>query len=140
MTPLVIGPEQQRALAALQELAAARPVDIKQLLATISDPEAKRRHMDQMNAQTVEIPFGFLVTYSIEAGHPCGICRHMSMSSPAKDRLPSPEAAWMIASELGFAGDLSHCSVWIEELQRPGRRAKAINVVQPLLHKAGGVQ
>jgi hypothetical protein len=75
---------------------------------------------------------GFLLTYSVELGHPAGIARHMSMSSPAKGRLPTPEAVWMICQELGYVGSLAQCLVWIEDLERGQEREKAINVVQPI--------
>ena len=94
--------------------------------------EGKRQHMDQMNEQSIAIPMGFLVTFSIEAGHPVGVCRHMSMSVMREGRAPNPEAVWMVAEELGFQGGLSACHVYKEDLQRGDERAIAINVVQPL--------
>jgi beta-phosphoglucomutase-like phosphatase (HAD superfamily) len=54
----------------------------------------------------------------------------MSISSVRRGRVPTPEAAWMVAEELGFEGDLRQCVVWLEDLQRGAERAKAVNVVQ----------
>jgi hypothetical protein len=132
-TPLILGVAQSAQLAALRDLAIKHPVDVRGLLEAIKTPAGKERHMRQMDAQTVDIPVGFLVTLSIETGHPVGACRHMSMSSPRRGRLPTPEAAWMVAEHLGFVGGFEMCQHWIEELQRgPRERAQALNIVQPL--------
>ena len=128
-TPLLLGPDECAALQELRELAAATPVDMPPLLQRLKTGEGKAAHMRQMNAQSIEIPVGYLVTFSIETGHPAGVCRHMSMSSPVEGRVPIPEAVWMVAEELGFSGSLEACAVWLEDLQGHG---KAVNVVQPL--------
>lgn len=131
--PLAFGEPQRAALRELRELAARHPIDILKLMEVINTPAGKRKHMDQMTEQSVEIPFGYLVAFSIEERHPCGTCRHMSMSSAKKGRVPTPEAVWMIAEELGFNGGLSACAVWNEDLQRgKDQRNVAINVVQPI--------
>lgn len=131
-TPLIFGERERASLEALRELAAAHPVDMTGINERLATAPGKRAHMDQMNEQTVVIPVGFLVTFSVERGHPCGTCRHMSMSSPAKGRAPTPEAVWAIAEALGFAGGLEACTVYLEELQRGDGRTDAVNVVQPV--------
>lgn len=131
-SPLIIGPEQVALLAKLRELARARPVDMPDLLRRLQTPRGKRLHRAQMTAQSVWIPTAFLVTFSIETKHPSGTCRHMSMSSDVRDRLPTPEALWMVADQLGFVGGLNLCTVWIEKLDRSEPATDAINVVQPL--------
>ena len=129
-TPLLIGPAELAALAALRERAAARPVDMPRLTEDIKTTAGKARHKAQMTAQSVSIPLDFLVTFSIETDHPIGTCRHMSMSTGKTGRVPSPEAAWLVAGTLGFVGSLDDCcGVWVEELAGHG---KAINLVQPL--------
>jgi hypothetical protein len=129
-TPLLIGPAELAALAALRERAAERPVDMPRLMAVIETPEGKARHMAQMTEQSVDLPLGFGVTFSIETGHPIGTCRHMSMSTRAPGRLPTPEAAMMVGHFLGFVGGLDACcGVWVETLEGHGR---AVNIVQPL--------
>ena len=85
--------------------------------------------MNQMTRQSVAIPLDFLVTFSIETGHPVGTCRHMSMSVGKVGRIPNAHALWMIADLLGFTDNLDACTVWREELQGHG---VAINVVQPI--------
>ena len=132
MTPLIITDVVTRQLEELRSLAAAHPVDMPELVERLKNPEGKATHRKQMSAQTVFVPASFDVTFSIERGHPCGICRHMSMSSRLENRMPTPSAVWMIAEKLGFVGDLRDCTVWLEELDRIPGRAKAVNVVQPI--------
>jgi len=128
-TPLVVGPDEKSALQQLRELAAQKPVNMDGLLERLQDPAKKRRHMQQMTAQTIPIPFAYTVTFSIEIGHPGGAtARHMSMSVLRDGRLPRPEAVWMICEQLGFIGSLQQCdAVFIERLSDGG---DAVNVVQ----------
>ena len=130
-TPLIMGEFETAKLHALRELAVQHPVQMVGLLERIGTPAGKRQHMAQMDRQSVEIPVGFLVTFSVEIGHPGGTtCRHMSMSSPVHGRVPSPEAVQWVCSELGFTGPLDDGThtVWIEEL----KQGRAVNVVQPI--------
>jgi hypothetical protein len=133
-TPLLIGLPEREALTQLRGLAAEHPVDMTHLLKRLKDPAQKAEHMAQMTRQSVAIPMDYLVTFSIELGHPCGTCRHMSMSVGKVGRVPNPQAVWMIAEILGFTGDLNECMTWQEELQGHGM---AINVVQPITAEGG---
>lgn len=131
MTPLVIDNEVREQLKALIELAHANPVDMPKLMQEIKYAKVKKHHRAQMTRQTITIPLAFMVTFSIEDGHPCGRSRHMSMSVQREGHVPSPEGVWMIAKELGFWGDgFKDCAgMWPENLQGHGL---AINVVQPI--------
>jgi hypothetical protein len=129
-SPLLIGPAQREALDELREKAAATPVEMKGLIDRLESPIGKAAHMARMTEQSLELPFGFLVTFSIETGHPCGVARHLSMSSPKVGRVPTPDGLWMIAEILGFTGSLDDCIVWPEKLQ--GHAGMAINVIQPI--------
>lgn len=131
-TPLLLGEEQRAALLKLKDLALAHPVDVRGLVDRLKDPATKRRHMDHMGRQTVIIPIDFAVTLSYEIGHPCGMARHMSMSSAARGRVPNPIGVWMVAEQLGFVGSLSLCQVYMEELRRPNGNAQAVNILQPV--------
>lgn len=128
--PLIMGVLEVAKLHDLRMIAAARPVDMLALM-EVKTEAGKTRHIKQMTAQSVEIPgpWPFLVTFSIETGHPAGTCRHMSMSIQRKGRVPSPQAVWMVATELGFVGGYHLCSHWQEQLQGQG---VAINLVQPV--------
>lgn len=138
--PLVLSATEDQALAELRELAAANPVEMRGLTERLATAQGKVTHVEQMTAQSVAIPFGYLVTFSIETGHPCGICRHMSMSVDRAGRGPSAEAVWLIADRLGFVGGLESCNVWLEDLQRgpAGERRASVNVVQPIAAAPGG--
>lgn len=126
MKGLLIGPDQIAALQQLREAAAAAPVDMTGLLARLKTPAGKNRHRAQMTKQSVELPIGFLVCFSIETGHPNGgVARHLSVS--LEGRLPHPLAVWVIAQELGFTGELTDCAVWPEVLEGHGH---AVNVAQ----------
>lgn len=132
-TPLIIGPREVALFRAMSVYAELHPIDMKELMPALETPEGKVEHMEQMTKQTVTLPLGFLVTYSVESGHPAGTCRHLSMSSPVNGRIPSPEAVWMVAEYFGFKGGLEACVIWDEELQRgPEERQIAVNIVQPL--------
>lgn len=132
---LLIGPEQKAALSALRDLAARHPVDMLWLMPRIKKAKHRKAHLAQMTRQSVPIPTRYMVTLSIETGHPGGTMRHMSMSSLAEGLLPRPEAVWMVAEELGFVGEIEQCQVWVEDLSDGG---KAVNLVQPLAATSGG--
>ena len=128
-TPLIIDEEVRSQIRALIEISEANPVDIVGLTKRLEDPEAKKFHTEQMTRQTITVPLTYMVTYSIELGHPCGKCRHMSMSVQRQGRVPSEHGLWMVAQELGFWGNLDDCAgIWKEELQGHG---VAVNIVQP---------
>lgn len=134
-TPLLIGPTERAQLTALRELANDHPIDMLALLHALKLPKGKALHRQQMTRQTVTLPLDFMVTMSIETGHPVGTCRHMSMSSPNRKRVPSPEAVWLVADLLGFTVGLWTCTHWLEQLEGHGR---AVNVLQPISPFAPG--
>lgn len=116
------------ALKVLREKAEANPVHMPTMMKQIKSAEGKRRHMAQMTEQTLEIPVGCMVTFSIEHGHPGGTARHMSISVSGEGHLPNPVAIWVFATELGFTGSLTDCYVYKEDLE--GHVGTAVNVVQ----------
>jgi hypothetical protein len=132
-TPLIIDETVRERIRQLVADAQAHPVDMSRLMTSIQTPSGKARHREQMTRQTIEIPLAFLVTFSIELGHPCcppgETCRHMSMSVGRAGRIPNEHALWLIASEFGFWGSLKQCLTWPEQLLGHGC---AINVVQPM--------
>lgn len=129
--PLLVTPAVVASLHALRDYVRSAPVvDVRTLAARLTLPKARKRHGAQMNRQTISIPgpWPFYVTLSIEHGHPIGAARHMSMSVDRLERLPSPEALRIIATELGF-GPFDGCTIWPEKLS-DGR--SAINMVEPI--------
>ena len=134
-TPLIIGEAQRRDLAELRKRANEQPVDMLAVMEQIKTPTGHEMHLKRMGTFTIAVPAAFAVTFTIETGHPCGTCRHLSVSSRRRGRTPSPEAIWMIAKELGFIGEHNEdtvfggCSFWGEDI---GDGDKAINIVQPI--------
>jgi hypothetical protein len=114
-TPLIMGAEHITALHDLRERAAAAPVHLPDRMERSKTPEGLREHAAAMSRLTITIPIGFLVTYSIETGHPGGgSARHLTMSTARE--MPPPTVAQMkaVARELGFVGDISCANVWSE--------------------------
>jgi hypothetical protein len=128
-SPLILGQSQRTDLAHLREQAVADPIDVAAVLEQTKTAQGLTKHQERMKTFTIPIPTAFMVTYTIETGHPSGPCRHLSMSSVRHGRAPTPDAIWMIASELGFVGALDQCMVWPEDI---GAGDKAINIVQPI--------
>lgn len=126
---LIIGAQERASLAMLREQAARAPVHMPALVEAMKTAQGSLKHRQQMQRQSLAIPTRYFLCFSIETGHGAGTCRHMSLSSTARGRVPTLEAVWMLAEELGFVGGLDTCSVWIEDLSDGG---KAVNVVQPL--------
>lgn len=126
---LLIGPAERAALASLRERATAAPVNVPALVEAMRTQEGSLRHRRQMAGQSLHLPTRYFVTYSVETGHPVGTCRHMSMSCIMNGRVPTTDALWMVAEELGFVGGLEQCNAWSEPLSDGGR---ALHVVQPV--------
>jgi hypothetical protein len=128
MRPLMIGPEQQAMLDNLRQLAATKPIDLRGLVERLRDnPDEMARHRQQMTSQSVVLPVDYLVTFSIEIGHPQGTVRHMSISVPVKGKVPHVAAIFMIAEALGFINPPDGCHIWGEDTEDHG---KAVNIIQ----------
>lgn len=119
-----------QALKSLREVAVENAVHMPTLMQRLDTFDGKHRHMAQLIVQSIDVPVGYTVTFSIELEHPCGNCRHMSMSTPSEDHAPHEYALWMVAKELGFWGAITDCVSWFEPLD--GRPGIAVNLVQPI--------
>jgi hypothetical protein len=128
MRPLMIGPGEREAIARVKQAALEKPVDVATLPARLATGEGKMLHMAQMTAQSIELPIGFFVTYSVEV-QPVGLCHHISISTDGgPGRVPNPYACEMIAHEFGIPGGFADWDrAWPEELK--GHRSTAINIV-----------
>lgn len=131
-TPMILDDGVREKIRTLVALAESRPVEMTGLSERLQVPDEKAKHRAQMTEQSIEIPLAFLVTFSIERGHPCGVCRHLSMSVQREGRLPNQIAVWLVAQEFGFWGALEQCLVWLEDLTGHGQ---AVNLVQPVEEK-----
>ena len=124
---LVLGDDERAALRALQNRAEAAPISMPDLAEQLKTPAGKDAHRAQMTAQSVMLPDGIIVCFSVEDGDPCGRARHMSISLDSEDKVPHPYVVEIIMAELGFVARLRHSAVWLEDLAQ----GKAVNVVQP---------
>ena len=149
----MIDVEARAALKQLVEKATAAPIDMLAVMENMKTADGRRDHFARMKTLTIPILTHFFVTFSIENGHPVGMCRHMSMSIglPMKKGLekeeglivPGPNNTWLpsvsiiclVCQELGFTGThlkagerLKDCNTWLEDIGD----YKAVNVVQPI--------
>jgi hypothetical protein len=131
MPALIIGDEQRAMIGSLRARMAANPIDPAEAMAQAkADPAAYRR---RMGAFTIELPVGYVVTYSVERqpeAPPPGLCAHISISVTRARLMPSIEAVDMILAEFGMAAVQSGKSkIWVETIDE---RTKAVNVIQLL--------
>jgi hypothetical protein len=134
MAALIIGEEERAALQRLREHACTKPFDAREVVEQTKQPSGLKRHIQRMTKEfSVALPQHYKVTYSIETNHPSGTMRHLSVSTQTPGLAPGPAVVWMVAEELGFAGGLDVCGIWIEDIgeHELGGRQVAINVVQP---------
>jgi hypothetical protein len=126
---LVIGPEQEQAIAALKEKAAARVMSFEttQRLARALKEGRVTGNLNQ--DMTIAIPMGFRATYTHEEQRPGLVCRHLSVSVQASRKGPHLAAMQAIMDAFGFRNRLGAIPAWTEDL---GRGDFAVNVVEPL--------
>lgn len=127
-TALVIGARERQALRALCIRAAANPITVGDLKATLTDRDAKAEHVERVSSQTVYLPAAFMVSLTVEVQAP-GLYRHLCVSIHAGSGIAHPAAVWMIAEELGFVGSMRECIVYPETLRGHGF---GVNVLQPV--------
>lgn len=127
MYPMLIDEDLRARLRDLAKKAEQNVVPMLRLAQLTENPKGPglEAHMQQMVAQTMDIPMCYCVTYSVEE-QPFGLARHMSLSITTPGaRIPHPVALWEVACLLGFWGNLCDCdSVY------PEPQTQAINLVQ----------
>lgn len=104
MTGMLIDQELRQKLLDLGKRAMENPVDIRKVIVDVQTPMGKTLHSAQMAVQSLEIPFGYRVVFSVEHGQPIGPTRHMSLFVERQGRIPNQFAIWMLAEMLGFWG------------------------------------
>ena len=121
MRVLVIGNDEKEMIKKVVEYSKLYPITREQLL-------QKTITVGDIKEYTCSIPMGFKVVFSFE-NQPTGWFRHISISVPDKNRLPSPQAVSMIIEEFGFPKDITdQDNVWIETQSVPN----AINVIKKI--------
>ena len=127
MRALIIGAMQKEQIAALCALAVENVMDAEAMkTAAARDITAYREMMANLS---IELPTGYLITYSHERHPQIGVVQHISMSVEAPNRTPHPAAVNMILEAFGMQSIDQSLSVWIEDVSKT---EKAINVVQRL--------
>lgn len=124
MAVFMLGPIERQRLATLRDAAEKMPVDMTTLPHRLATREGKAAHVQHMTEQSLIIPDGIGVTFSIETGHPGGSARHISVT--AKGKIPPLQIVMIIAYELGFE-QRKVDALYREELIGKG---EAINLVQ----------
>lgn len=126
MTALFINDEVRAHIRAMIERAEAHPISIDTIVAGKIDDQGKsvieltdrKPGFERPASEHLMIPAGFRVALSIEE-QPAGWCKHLSISVPKPGKIPTHEAAAMIADEFGFQRiDMQ----WLEEFE-PGHHA-----------------
>jgi hypothetical protein len=92
---------------------------------TLADRHGERPMAHDIDG--VELPFGYRCAISYEH-QPAGLCLHISMSGPAKGRLPNPLAMAMVFEALGHKVEKLQGRTWAEEFE-PGHHALNVVVV-----------
>lgn len=134
MIPFVMTDEVRERLAKLADLAASEdrilPLDVLQQCADGFDPEDPSTRLPSPfpQDQTIVLPLGWKVTMSYEM-QPCGLARHLSISSPAAGRAPNPIAVQWVMDALGFVRPVKDCVVYPEMY---ADNWTAINVIEPV--------
>lgn len=128
-TPFMIDDEAAAKLRALKETAEAHPFTEQDMRAIMDRMRAGHFEPDPRNAaQTIELPFGYTVTFTIE-WQPMGLCRHVSMASPRAGRMPIEMAMQMLIPYLGFQHGADRQS-WPEVLSDDRIAHNIIEVIQ----------
>lgn len=123
MSALLIGQAERDKIEALKALA-ADPLDATEMIQLAkSDPLAFTK---MMMGFTIELPSGFMVTYSLEK-QPIGLVRHISVSVRRPGMMPHPAAVSMILEAFDMRPIEKSDRIWIEEVDAD---TKAVNLLQ----------
>jgi hypothetical protein len=142
---LFIGPDEKQALAAAVARARAKPIPIADVMRgakgidqstdAVTLAERKMAPIPRKPEQ-VELPVGYRVAIACEE-QPAGICLHLSMSTSASGKVPSPQALLMLLQAMDLEGQ--PVRTWIEEFEIEGKPSgHAVNVVVLLGAAQGG--
>lgn len=113
MRPMLIGPDEKLAIEALIERAENSPFTIDDLLDMKNGAMAIAGDMGPF---TIDIPFGYKVVFSHEQ-QPAGLVKHLSVSVPVVDKLPSRDSVVALMAEFGYKKPLQDTNIWLEQLE-----------------------
>lgn len=102
MRALIIGPNEQGEINRVVQFAIEHPFSEDDLRgAKIAKGAALLAWKHRLDSYTLELPIGYLVTYTREY-QPPGLCDHISISVNATNKVPAPEAIAMICKTFGM--------------------------------------
>jgi len=127
MRPLVIDAEAKRDIAKVVKYAFDNKIELETLKKMV---ENELPPIGDTPEHLCYIFKDFRVVFSVEH-HPMGWCRHISISVPSHNKMPSIEASEMLIEEFGFQTPLRNCHVSIEETDDPERK-HAINIIEAM--------
>jgi hypothetical protein len=103
MRALIIGAEEKAAITTLIALAGLNPISADDLRAAMTvEGDDLVRWKQRLDPFTMELPIGFMVTYTHEH-QPPGLCHHISISIDAMQKVPNQEAIAMICTAFGMS-------------------------------------
>lgn len=117
MRVLIIGEEERQRIKEIREYAENNPFSFDDILDIKNGHEPAPGDIDKF---AFRLPGGIRVVFTIDEqplknGAGFTKVRHISLSVPVKDKLPSPEACELILVEFGFKNKLEDCYVHLEE-------------------------
>jgi len=125
MPALIIGETQRQQIAELKAVAAANPQD--PLSAQNAATRNIRAYRDMMATLSMELPIGYVITYSHDRQPKAGLCHHISISVRRARKMPGTEAVAMILEAFGMRPLEKSDGLWIEDIDPV---TKALNIVQ----------
>lgn len=122
MRPLIINDSSKAAIREVITYAEANRFSFADLQERVRTGE----HVGDDPRFTCIVPFGFRCCFSIEEQPPpLGWCRHLSVSVPAKGRIPNTVAMDMLCKEFGFREGFNARLSYLED-------KCAVNVIEPI--------
>lgn len=129
--PLLLTEQLREEMIQIRTRAAERVVD----MVALQWNNNHASHREQMSEQSMLIPPGFIMVYSVEEHPTAGKARHLSLTSPEPTQMPNQKTVWEVAKVMGFRGGqgwmkgFEACDrIWIEGLNQ----GVAVNLVQLL--------
>lgn len=117
MRMLIIGPEEKKEIVKVIEFAKKNPISEEQL-------KSGSIIVGNIQGYVCKMTDGFRIVFSYEH-QPIGWCKHISISIPSSEKVPSIPAVEMIIKEFGFTESINDQeNVWMEE------EVRAINVIE----------
>ena len=128
--PFVIDEDVIKKCTDLRATAEAYPISLERMQRLAARAEAGDMTPDpQMGLQTIHLPFGFAITFTIETAPNAVQVRHFSISIDDPLELPNPRHVEMVLPYFGWIGGVRNAFPQITALQGGGQ---CIELIQPV--------